>query len=114
MNWTWDQYKAAGKHVASYAAGGVTVAIAFGVLTSSQGADANTDVNSIIDGIESVVKGITGLVAIATPFYTAWMAAHNASSQVRLNAVAAMPDIKKILTTQAIADATPSAKVSAT
>jgi hypothetical protein len=111
MNWTWDQYKAAGKHLASYTAGGVTVAVAFGVLTSSQGVDANADINSIISGLESVAKGVAGLIAIITPIYTAWMAAHNASPQVRLNAVAAMPEVSKIITTPEVAKATPSDKV---
>jgi hypothetical protein len=111
MNWDWDQYKAAGKHVASYAAGGLTVAVAMGLLTSSQSADANADINSIVDGLQSVLKGVAGLIAVATPIYTAWMAAHNASPQVKLNSVAAMPEVKKIITTPEVADATPSAKV---
>lgn len=79
MTWNWNSYKAAGKHVASYAAGGVTVAIAIGLLNSSQGANATADINSIATGLESIAKGIAGLLAILTPIYTMWKSANNAS-----------------------------------
>lgn len=80
MNWNWNSYKAAGKHVASYAAGGVTVAVTFGLLNSNQGIDATADINSIASGVESIAKGVAGLLAILTPIYTMWKAANNASA----------------------------------
>jgi hypothetical protein len=81
MNWTWGQYKAAGKHVASYAAGGVSVAVAFHFLSPSQGGDITTNLNSIFDGVKEIAIGVGGLVTVLTPIYTALRAANNASAQ---------------------------------
>ena len=79
MTFNWNQAKAAGKHVASYAAGGVTMAVALHFLSPSQGTDVAGNINAIVNGVEQVATGIGGLIAIATPFYTAWRASHNAS-----------------------------------
>lgn len=111
MNWNWNQYKAAGKHAASYAAGGVTVAVAIGLLNSGQGVDATADINSITSGIESIAKGVAGILAIATPIYTAWKAANNASPAGQAAALTAAVPETRIITTPAIADAVPSDKV---
>ena len=75
----WNQAKAIGRHVASYTAGGVTVAVAFHFLTQQQGADLGDSINNITDGFSKVALGITQLIAILTPIYTAWKAAHSAS-----------------------------------
>lgn len=80
MNWNWNQYKAAGKHVASYVAGGISVAVAFHYLTPAQGGDVTQNVNLIIDGLTKAATGVAGLLAILTPIYTALRAANNASS----------------------------------
>lgn len=79
-NWNWNQYKAAGKHVASYAAGGVSMAVAFHFLSPSQGSDITTNLNSIFDGVKEIAIGVGGLVTVLTPIYAAWRAANNASS----------------------------------
>lgn len=107
MNWNWNSYKAAGKHVASYAAGGVTVAIAFGVLNSTQGADATADINSIASGVESIAKGIAGLVAILTPIYTMWKAANNASPVGQATGLRQAVPGTTIVTTPELANAMP-------
>src|ERR1035437_4735164 len=80
MAWTWQQYQAAGKHIASYAAGGISVAVAFHFLniTPAQGTDLTQDVNLIVDGVTKTVTGVMGILAIATPIYTALRAANNA------------------------------------
>jgi hypothetical protein len=81
LNWTWGQYKAAGKHVASYAAGGITMAVAFHFISPGQGTDATQDLNLIVDGLTKVAAGVAGLIAVATPIYTSLRAANNASAQ---------------------------------
>jgi hypothetical protein len=78
-SWNWNQYKAAGKHVASYAAGGVSVAVAFHYLSPGQGDDITTNLNSIFDGIKEIAIGTGGLITVLTPIYTALRAARNAS-----------------------------------
>ena len=81
MNWSWQQYQAAGKHVASYAAGGLSVAVALHYLSPGQGTDITQDVSLIVDGATKFAAGVAGLIAIATPIYTALRAANNASVQ---------------------------------
>lgn len=107
MNWNWNSYKAAGKNVASYAAGGVTMAVAIGLLNSGQGADATADINSITTGIENIAKGIAGLLAIATPIYTAWRAANNASPVGQATGLRAAVPGTTIITSAEVANAVP-------
>ncbi len=111
MNWNWNSYKAAGKHVASYAAGGVTVAVAFGLLNSSQGTEATTDINTIATSLESLGKAIAGLAGILVPIYTAWRAANNASPAGQAAGLAAAVPETRIITTPEVANAVPSDKV---
>lgn len=143
VNWNWTQYKAAGRNVASYAAGGVTVAVAFHFLTPAQGGDVTQNLNLIADGVVKIATGIGGLVAVLTPVYTAIKAARNASPSAQvtsvvanlsapqitqaanavadptsrsklIEAVADMPEVKKIIPVDpALALATVSPKVSA-
>lgn len=108
---TWAQYKSIGRHVASYAAGGITAAVGLHFLSPAQGADVQNSVNQIMTGIENISDGVIGLLAVVTPIYTAWRAAHSASPQEQINTVAAMPEVKSIQTTPALAAATPSEKV---
>lgn len=140
-NWNWAQVKAAGRHVASYTAGGVTVAVAFHVLSPMQGAELTDNINLVLDGVSKIATGIAGLVGVLLPVYTAWRAAHSASpaEQVKsvvtqlsapqitqaanaladpasrknlIEAVAEMPEVKKIVPVDpAIAEEIPSEKV---
>lgn len=141
LNWNWNQYKAAGKHVASYAAGGVTAAVALHFLSPTQGGDIAENIGLITDGVTKIATGVAGIIAVLAPIYTALKAAHNASpaSQVTsvvanlsapqgtqeanaiadpasrtklIEAVAEMPEVKKIVPADpALADATASPKV---
>lgn len=106
-NWNWNSYKAAGKHVASYAAGGVTVAVATGLLNSTQGADATADINLIVSGIESLAKGIVGIAALLIPLYTMWKAAQNASPVGQATGLRQAVPGTLIVTTPELAAATP-------
>lgn len=144
LDWNWQQYKAAGKNVASYAAGGVSVAVALHFLSPAQGGDVTANIGLISDGLTKVATGIAGLVSSGTIIYTALRAAHNASpsSQVTsvvnnlsapqitqaanaiadpasrtklIEAVAEMPEVKKIVPVDpALAVATASPKVTKT
>lgn len=87
-NWTWTQYKAAGRHAASYVAGGVTVAVAFHFISPQQGTDITSNLNTIYDGLMQVSKGVAGLAAVLLPIYTAWRAAHSASPSEQIKSVA--------------------------
>ncbi len=141
MQWTWPQLQAAGKHVASYAAGGVSVFVALHFISPPQGLEATESINSIVDGVTQIAKGVAGLAAILVPVYTSWRAAHNASPaqqvehvvaqlnaspgtqaanaladptsrQKIIEAVAEMPEVKKVVPVDpALASAIPSPKV---
>ena len=108
---TWGQYKAAGRHALSYAAGAATAAAAFGLLSQAQSADVLSGLNKIGDGLSSVADGVMAIAGVLAPLYAAYKAAHSASAQEQLKTVAAMPEVKGIVTTPAVAEATPSDKV---
>lgn len=104
---TLNQVYAAGRHVASYVAGGVSVAVALHFLSPSQGGDLGTSINQVSDGITQIAKGIAGICAVLTPIYTAWRAAHSASpTQEAISLVSAKPGTI-VVTTPEIAQATP-------
>lgn len=106
-DWNWNQYKAAGKHVASYIAGGVSMAVAFHFLIPTDAAGINDNLNHIYSGVEQIVVGITGLIGILTPIYTTWKASRNASPAGQAASLTAAVPGTKIVTTPEIAAATP-------
>lgn len=81
INWNLNQYKAAGKHVVSYAAGAVSIALAFKFLTPADASQITTSISTISDGFVKMAEGVTALIAVLAPFYTAFKAANNASPQ---------------------------------
>ena len=87
LDWNLNQYKAAGKHVASFAAGGVGMAAALHFLSPSQAVDVNGNLTQIFNGLEQVATGIAGLGTILVPIYTALRAAHNANPTVQAQAL---------------------------
>lgn len=114
VNLTWGQYKAAGRHALSYAAGAVTGLAAMGLISQSDSTDLMAGLNQIADGLETIAKGIGVLAGVLVPLYTTYKAAHSASPQEQLKTVAAMPEVKGIVATPALAAETPSDKVVAT
>jgi len=127
----WNQYLAVGRHLASYAAGGVTVAVAFGLLSQKGATDLNADIELITSGTQKIVEGIVGIIGILTPIYTSLCAAKRAGAAAQQASVANMPDrmvlkvdpsqkpeaalaaarlpqVQTVITTAAVAAATPS------
>ena len=136
MTWNWNQYAAAGKHIASAAAGAVGLAVVWHFVSPEQGANVTQNINDVVNGLEQAAKGFAGLIAAATLVYTSLKSANNASpaSQVASvkaadpaalvqavqavspatlrDAVAMQPDVKAVVvTSKAVADASPSPKV---
>lgn len=89
FSWNWNQYKAAGKHVASVVAGAVGMAVALHFITPQQATDVNGNLTSIFTGLQQVATGIAGISAVVVPIYTAWRAAHNASPTVQAQSLVA-------------------------
>lgn len=103
----WNSAKAAGKHVASYLAGGISVAVAFHFISPTDATGLNDNLNSIYHGIEEIAKGVAGIIAILTPIYTTWKAANNATPASQAASLTAAVPGTKVITTEAIAKATP-------
>ena len=129
LNWNWNEKAAAGRHVLSYVAGGVTVLVGWHFIAPDQGVAITDNLTTIWDGVIKVGTGVAGLVATLVPIYTALQAKHSASpaSQANsvsanlptdaasrtkiINAVAEMPEVRAIVAPRAIVDATLSTKV---
>lgn len=134
LTWDWDQWKAAGKHGGSIVAGGVGALVAVHFLSPQQGMDLGENVNHVINGLTEVAKGVAGILAIVGGAYTTLRSTMNASPEVRkaavsqqpneivvtttpankielANKIADMPEAKQVLSTPAVAAATPSPKV---
>lgn len=108
MNVNAAQVAAFGRHVLSFALGGVSAAAALHVVAPDDAASISGALNQIAAGVSSLVAGVSTLVAIGTGIYAAW----TASSKSQLLAVAANPAVKSVVvSTPALADAIPSNKV---
>lgn len=68
------QLAAFGRHIASYAAGAVTVGVGLHFLTPDQGTQIGTALAGIVNGVESIVGGMASLIAIGSGLYAAWTA----------------------------------------
>lgn len=89
LTWNWNEQKAAGRHVLSYAAGGVTMLVAVHIISPTDASGITDNLNTIWDGIEKIGTGITGLAAIIVPIYTALTAKKSAEPAEQVKAVVA-------------------------
>ena len=85
--------EAFGRHVPSYIAGAVTMAVGFAVIKPDQGHQIGDALTAIYNGITSIAGGVSTLVAVGSGLYAGWTATH--ASQIK--AVAAMPNVAKIV-----------------
>jgi hypothetical protein len=111
QNLTWAQWKSIGRHGISFAAGGVGALATAGAITQQDSTHIAAALDHITNGLGELADGLAVLAGILGPVYAAYMASHSASPQEQIKTVAAMPDVKAIVTTPAVAEATPSAKV---
>jgi hypothetical protein len=140
LNWNWNEQAAAGKHVLSYVAGGITVAVGWHLLSPDQGTGITDNLTLMWDGAVKFGEGAAGLASIALTVYNGLRAKNNASpsSQVKavvanlaashaeqaanalddprsrnelISAVAEMPEVRGIAAPQAVVAATASNKV---
>jgi hypothetical protein len=109
--WNINQYKAAGKHAASYIAGGVSVAVLFHFISPSDANSINENLNTVYHGIEEIAKGVAGIIGVLTPIYTAWRAAHNAGPVQQATLLEKAVPGTVIVTAPEVAAAVPSSNV---
>jgi tetrahydromethanopterin S-methyltransferase subunit D len=97
-----------GRHVLTFAMGGVTVAAALHVINANDAANASQAISDIGTGLAKVIAGLTTLIGLVSAFYAAW----SASPFSQLLAVSENPSVEKVVvTTSALANAVPSDKV---
>lgn len=107
MKITLAQFNAFGRNAVSYAAGAVTVLMSLGFLSNVDGSKITEALTQIASGVTTAAGGIATLVTVFAGLYAAWTARPNG----QIAAVAANPDVKKIVTDSKTADASPSDKV---
>lgn len=140
LNWNWTEKTAAGRHVISYVAGGITVLVGWHLLSPQDASSIADNLNTTWDGMVKVGSGISGLVATGLSIRAALTAKKSAepASQIKavvtnlsapqvaqvanavadpegrnklISAVAEMPEVRAIVAPQAVVRATESAKV---
>lgn len=79
--WTWDQWKAAGRHASSYAGGIITGAVALGLVSNVDGATLTSAIKEIMDGSGKVIAGLISLVGVVGPIYSAIKASRSAAPE---------------------------------
>lgn len=79
--WTWDQWKAFGRHVGSYAAGLATAAVVVGVVSQADGATLIQGITQVTDGAGKVVTGFATIFGVLWPIYNSIKAARSASPE---------------------------------
>lgn len=104
---TGAQLAAFGRHIVSYAAGAATAGVAIHFLTPDQGSQLTAGITNIVNGVDSIVGGVATLVAVGSALYAAW----TASPKSQIKAVAANPDVSKVIAAPAVANSIPSNKV---
>jgi len=82
-----------GRHVLTYAMGGISVFTAMHIGSDAQLADAKTAITQISTGVGSIITGGTTLVALASAFYAAW----SASPFAQLLSVSKNPEVKQVV-----------------
>lgn len=87
MAWNKQQWQAAGKHVLSYSAGGISAAVALHFISPLQGSDISGNINDVVEGTTQLLKGLAGLVATGSAIYAGLRAAHNASPSSQVSSV---------------------------
>ncbi len=92
---TLDQLLASGRNYVSYGAGFAT---AIGVLSATQSADIQTDVNHVLNGIKEISIGLGPLIVIGT----SWWASHRSSPAAQVATVSALPTTKGFVTTDPV------------
>lgn len=107
----WSQIQAVGRHVASYAAGALTIAVAFRVLSPAQAADLQTNLDVLFDALTKLATAIGGIIGVLTPIYTAWRAQKSASPVEKAKSLEQEVPGTVIVTAPDIAKSVPSPNV---
>lgn len=87
IKWTPQQWQAAGKHLLSYSAGGVSIAVAWHFISPGQGTDISSNINDVVEGTTQLLKGLAGLLATGAAIYSGLKSAQRASPASQVESV---------------------------
>lgn len=132
-DWTWGQWKAAGRHGLTAVAAVLTTLGTVGLLKTADVTVLTTNISTIADSVGKIATSIGAIIAVLAPVYAALRAANSAKPEnqaaatVRaldqglplngkraelIRAIADQPEVKKVeLEDKALADRIPTPKV---
>lgn len=93
-----SQLAAMGRHIVTYAAGGITVAATLHVISAGDASALTNSITQISNGVAEIALGLGPIIALASGAFAAW----TASRKSQVAAVNAIPGVK------VVAEASPS------
>lgn len=97
-----------GRHVATFAAGGITFAAIIGLVSSDEASILTQSMQHITEGVKEIAVGLGPIIGLACGLYAKWTASPPAQIAA---VVATLPPNGAIITTPEVAAASPSPKV---
>lgn len=88
---TQSQVFAAGRHAFSFGAGVIATAAMWGLVSQTDSATLSEALTHLGNGASEMAKGVTAIIGVIIPLYTAWRAAHNASPAEQVKSVISLP-----------------------
>lgn len=79
---------AAGRHVLTFAMGGVASAAALHVISAGDATTISNSISQISTGVADIAAGLAPIIAIVSAWYAAWSASHKSQVTAVTNAVA--------------------------
>jgi hypothetical protein len=100
------QVYAAGRHVLTFAMGGVAFAAALHIVSEGDIATISKSISQISDGVAQIAAGLAPLIALASALYASWSASHK-SQVAAVTAGVADGTIKNVVILTPTAPSTP-------
>lgn len=88
-----DQIKAAGRHVLTFAMGGVSFLATLHVISDTDATTVSASVTQISHGVAEIAAGLAPLIAMASAAWSAWSASHKSQIAAVNNSI---PGVKVV------------------
>lgn len=92
-----SQVNAAGRHVLTFAMGGVASAAALHVISAGDATTISNSISQISTGVADIAAGLAPIIAIVSAWYAAWSASHK-SQIASVNAIDGVKVVKDSVT----------------
>lgn len=87
-----SQVAAFGRHIATYAAGGITAVAVLHIVNAGDAATLSDSLSKISTGVAEIASGLAPIIALVSAWYATW----SASRKSQIAAVNATPGIKVV------------------